>query len=485
MPKQSYPWKRFWYPRSADFRLSDRGYLSDPDGEYGKILNPDAVSFDQISDVPCLILLGEPGIGKSTALQASLDALKFDLGSFQTDANLEKEVFQNPQVQAWRDETQTLTLVLDSLDEGRLAISNIVRVLLREFQQLKESVDRLHLRIACRTADWPNTLEDGLKELWGEKSVSIYQLAPLRRHDVLLAAKANDLDPDLFLREVEHREAIPFAIKPITLEFLLNCFKRHQSFPATKAALYLEGCRGLCEETDARRDSGWTGELSADSRLAIAARIAALTMFGGFSAVWKGPELGDVPDGDISLRRLSGGTEPIKNVDVAINEHQVMEVLGTGLFSARGANRLNWSHYTYSEFLAAHYLVVRNFTASQAMGLLTLPDDKDRKLAPQLHETAAWLASMRPEFFSLIMATDPSVLLLSDVATSDNVDRKNLVETLLKLYDEEKRQPWSDVGSLQIKDNPRQQKSARRQRCSIIDHPLARGRCTTVGYRRV
>lgn len=73
MPQQTYNWKRFWCPRERNFSLADFGYLYDPDTEYGKHINPDVVSFEGIADIPCLILLGEPGIGKSSALQTEKD----------------------------------------------------------------------------------------------------------------------------------------------------------------------------------------------------------------------------------------------------------------------------------------------------------------------------------------------------------------------------------------------------------------------------
>jgi hypothetical protein len=79
MSNKIYNWKRFWCPREGKPNLSDDGYLVDPDdAEIGSIYNPDVVPFELISKFPCLALLGEPGIGKSTAMQSqkgSIDAL--------------------------------------------------------------------------------------------------------------------------------------------------------------------------------------------------------------------------------------------------------------------------------------------------------------------------------------------------------------------------------------------------------------------------
>jgi hypothetical protein len=120
-----------------------------------------------------------------------------------------------------------------------------------------------------------------------------------------------------------------------------------------------------------------------------------------------------------------------------VGEDAVREALGTGLFSARGPERLGWAHQTYAEFLAARYLVQRGVPTEQTMSLLVHPGDEEGRLVPQLHEAAAWLAGTSPEVFRRLTDVDPEVLLRSDAASTDAEDRAALVETLLKLYDAE------------------------------------------------
>jgi len=77
-------------------------------------------------------------------------------------------------------------------------------------------------------------------------------------------------------------------------------------------------------------------------------------------------------------------------------------------------------------------------TIGKAMSLLVHSNDDEGRLVPQLHEAAAWLASMSPEVFRAVMGTDPEVLLRSDVASTDVEGKAALVGTLLRLYDKGK-----------------------------------------------
>lgn len=294
MLSQTYNWKRFWYPRGSICRLDDVGYLGDPESEYGHFCNPDVVFLKSIAEIPCLVLLGESGIGKSTAVEQAFKqidkiakALWFDLGEYQTDVTLRDEVFKNNTFQDWLRGTHRLHLFLDSLDEGRLTINNLTKVLSRELG--KCPCDRLSLRIACRTADWPSSLEEKLKDSWGE-AVGIYELAPLRRVDVLEAARVNNLDPDAFLDEVYKRDAAPLVIKPVTLKLLLNIYSRDGQFPTTQKDLYYRGCRQLCEETNQDRRDSFTNNLTVSQRMIVAARIAAIIVFSNRTAIWTGLE---------------------------------------------------------------------------------------------------------------------------------------------------------------------------------------------------
>lgn len=444
MLKPAYDWKRFWCPRGASIRLTDNGYLFDPDILYGSAWNPHVIPFDKIATTPCLALLAEPGMGKTQTMHQERAAIEqaiseqgdraiwLDLRSYGSEDRLVRDLFDSVAFRAWAESSYRLNIFLDSLDEALLRIDTLSALLIDELS--KYPVGRLSLRIACRTAEWPVLLEQGLRQLWGEHAVGIYELTPLRRIDVIQAAQANQVDPESFLREVDRMSAGPLASKPVTLNMLLSAYRDKGSLPPTQAELYYAGCRLLCEETsNNRRSARLTGKLSGEERLLVAGRIAAATIFGNRFAVWMDIDRGTIPAEDVSLAELT-----TEDDEALYDEEALRETLSTGLFSSRGLHRMGWAHQTYAEFLSAWYLRRQKMTVSQIMSILAHPGDPEHKLAPQLHEPAAWIASLVPGVFQEIMRTDPEVLLRSNAATADEADRKALVTSLLRLYEEEK-----------------------------------------------
>jgi hypothetical protein len=462
-----YDWRRFWCPRGGIINLADRGFLVDPEHEQARYYPARVVPLDSLSPFRCLVLLGEPGMGKSVALDAyrqqsgrSAGAagetiLPINLNRFTSDAYLVQSVFQHPRVNAWRQGSGMLHLVLDSVDECLIRIDTLAALLPAELEQLP--LDRLKLWIVCRTAVWPEMLEAGLRRLFGENAVGVCELAPLRRKDVSVAAEADGIDAKAFLQEIDRRELAGLAMKPVTLRFLLNNFRRTGSLPTGQVELYQAGCLRLAEEENpSRRVPARADRLSAAQRLAVASRIAGLTVFCRHPVICLGVDDGSLPEGCLPLQALIGGTETADGHPFEVTEAAVRETLDTGLFSARGPEVLGFAHQTYAEFLAAGYLHTNRVTSKQMLGLVTHQADDAGRIVPQLQETAAWLASREPEVFRRLVDQDPQSLLGSDVATMDAESRQRLVAELLQLFD-----------AKQLIDDQQEQ----RQRYSKLDHP--------------
>lgn len=436
----AFEWKRFWSLREETIDLSDGGFLSDPDSKWGKYYNPNLVTFEHFAEVPCVALLGEPGIGKSwslnhysatlaSSLRNNETLVYLDLRSFGNEQRLVEELFESAEFDAWRKGNGVMHLLLDSLDECLLRIDNIAALLADELP--KEPVDRLRLRIACRTVPWPTILENACVRLF--KGFKAYEMTPLRRVDVRRAAEQSGIDnPDRFMARIQELDVTSLAIKPVTLKFLISTYLRDGDFPKNHIELYERGCRILCEESnESRTGSGRRGRLSLDERLAIASRIAAVTQLGKRFAIYTGVEAEGLPLEDVALADLTDGVEHARD-DIAVSLDALREVLDTGLFSSRGANRIGWAHQTYAEFLAARYCMNRRMPIQQMRALLFHPADQARHLVPQLHEVAAWMSVMNPEILGTVADSDPEALLGAAAASLSDIQRARVVDSMLQ-----------------------------------------------------
>ena len=207
----------------------------------------------------CLIMLGEPGIGKSWTVkniaQPTIEItgetlfLTLDLVECSNESSL-IELLQSETIRTWRESDQsTLCLTLDSLDDvcSRIrAAPLILRNKLREWN----THQRLILRVVCRSAEWPTILEEALRDAFpGEYGYGAFNLLPLKRGDVAEFASAQTANPDAFLESIEAAGAVPLASRPLTLKMLLQIYSGSTSLPPRAAELYEKGLHILCEET--------------------------------------------------------------------------------------------------------------------------------------------------------------------------------------------------------------------------------------------
>ena len=440
--------------RGGGFHLDANGFLLR--SEYFK----DTFEFESIAETPCLVLLGEPGIGKSRTLGDAINFVEqsfpndkcfpLDLRSFGSETRLYDALFKSEEIEDWLAGTYRLHLFLDSFDECLLRVDTVAALLADELKTGKYPIDRLLFRITSRTAEFPQSLEIDLHGIWksetdADKKIGIYELCPLQASDVWEAAALNEIKPEDFFREITKKNAGTLAARPVTLRFLINLYRKNNRFPDKLTDLYEQGCRVLCDEqNDERRTSViLKGNLTADQRLLIVGRIAAVMVFCNKIAVWRDAETGENEETDVLLRELSGYEEESSGNRFSVTEADVRETLvQTGLFTARGANRSGWAHQTFAEFLAAWYVSRHNLDVAQILSLVTHPADAQNQITPQLQEATAWLASLRPDVLDELLKTNPILLLRSDVASFSNELKEQLVDDLLKIFGEEKASDW-------------------------------------------
>jgi len=425
--------------------------LRDPDEELSWAYPKNVLAFEQISNLPCLVFLGEPGIGKSIVIHQEYNRIKEaseqtrdvfffkNLNQYGNEDRLIRDVFDSDVVAMWKHQDSILHIFLDSLDECRLQLNHVAKILQAQFQALANFAPRLRLRIACRTAEWPSSLEISFAQLWEKKDIGIFELVPLRQKDITEAARMNHLDNEAFLDAIAEKEAQPLAMKPVTLQMLLNLYSEQQRLPDRQDELYQKGCEWLCKETNRdRRDAFQTGRLSPERRIALASRIAAVMVLCNRISVCLDVNVGSFSESDLRLSDLTGGKERINSDTFHFTEDDLKKVCETGLFTGFDKGRVTFAHKTYSDFLASRYLMMHEFPTKQIMHMLQSSEDDLRMVVPQLEEVAAWLAGMNSEIFQSLVDEDPQILLKSDVAKGDHESRQMLVQSLLDLMEAKK-----------------------------------------------
>ena len=399
---------RFWCPREGSFSLDQEGYLEDPmsTGYLGTSPNPGVLGTSDVRPHDCLVLLGEPGAGKSTAVldnlplnEKGLQPIYYDLSSFGSEDRFVREVLDCDAVTKWLSTAEHLCLILDSLDEAKTRIPHIGAILSERI--VSWPTERLFLRLVCRTTEWPQHLEDTLKKSF--RDLAVLEILPLRRGDAGTLA-AEFCDAESFLKAVDTAGAGPFAARPLTLRFLAREFGKTGRLSDSPAGIYEEGVKALCEESSpSRREAGLQGQLIAAERVAVARRLAAAIRFGGHNGVWTGADSAADAD-DLSLSGAGGGSEPGPNGEISITSANLKEAISTGLFTARGASRFGWAHATFADYLAADWIVKNNLVENQVRPLLFAPDGH---VWPQTRLVAAWAISIAPERFGWLAKCDP------------------------------------------------------------------------------
>ncbi len=437
-PHPIFPWKRFWVPLHGKIHLEQwGGFLSDPEDSWSKYENPDVrVTEKVIPSGPGLIVLcGEPAMGKTVALESCLatpvshdgQLIKLAFRAIPNDRVFERQTIDSSTWTAWRTGTNTLTLVIDGVDEGLQKIAGFIDYLAGLLGS--EPVERLRLILACRSAEWPMSEGEELARLWptvegeGPRQL-VWELCPLRRGDVEVAAQTSGLDSSKFLNEIHRQQVASLANRPMTLCMLLREFEKDGRFSGTHRELYLSHCRSLCAESDQGRFNRLQKEDLEDQVFEAAQRIAALILLSNRSAVFTGQKR-DVEADDLTLEEIVGTPGKVK-----LTRALVREALRTPLFWPKSHGRVHFFHQTFAECLACAYLSRLPFV--QLRPLLCSRDRYGEYVEPQLVELAAWIAAEKSELFEHLLNHDPETLLRSDIGRLSDQNKGALVVAVLE-----------------------------------------------------
>lgn len=425
------PLDRFWLPAGRAYQVDQRGWLLDrSDGPF-YTTNSDVLTSNELAANRCLILLGEPGIGKSTTIasesplvtaRSGAHQLLVDLGSYSSEERLVRKVLEGKEITDWIEGSYELCLTFDSFDEAHKRIQTLHR-LISEYLSSWDCT-RLFLRIACRTAEWPTSLELSLRKYFEE--VIPYELLPLRRGDAAVLVGSYGVSPEAFLSDIEASQAVPLASRPLTLNLLVQTYKKEGSLPGRPTDIYGKGLLALCEETNAeKRDALGSQKHQGPERLKVAGSLAAFSIFSSRPTFWLG-RASDAESEDLTVQECSGNLTNDGAAN-AFRADAIESALQTGIFSGTGSERLTWAHATFADFLASQWIRENGLNRPQIASLL---QSGSGKLHPRVRQIAAWLVAASAEYAWLI-EVDPEAFVL-DVEMPDDSLRRRIVSSILE-----------------------------------------------------
>lgn len=154
-----YDWKRCWTPHGSN---------EESHFEYSSLYDSIEPTLTDLRDKKCLILLGDAALGKSTALKQEWKNLENDkIGVYFLDlkcisdyASLRDKFIE---LKKYCNRKSKVYLLMDSFDEGYLVFDNIVNCLIDNLKSL--DLEKLFIRITCRTVVFPKYLYDELRKL--------------------------------------------------------------------------------------------------------------------------------------------------------------------------------------------------------------------------------------------------------------------------------------------------------------------------------
>jgi hypothetical protein len=451
----------------SEVPVLEHGFLYDPESGFWNSNCEPLEAFFRAG--ACTALLGEPGSGKSwemrRAAREAPDIALIDAGRDDPAAEL-----RDPRLLQRLDDGRTIRIFVDGLDENARRSTNPVADVLRDIAGAFETLPlaRISLCVACRTAAWTESavraidaLARALAAAHEEAGVAASRpeadaqapfdrdehavpwlrvgvLAPLRLRDVELAAQewgVAESDRARLVRELEDRDLGVLAARPLTLRLLIDGYLARKGLPSRAGEIMEQGClellsRGHSPERLARL--GVEPCLSVSERMAVAKRIAAVSMLSGRPRIVVGAERGDAADA-VSTAEIAGRTptEHVEGRALVVEPRMVREVvMATALFEGDGRD-YRWLHRALAEFLASRYLLEHGCTGPQILDLISYGPESDA-LVPQLEGVASWIDESFPENLRRqVIELDPVATLRGDLTARPDADKARIVKTLL------------------------------------------------------
>lgn len=371
------------------------------------------INWRELLTHPLVVVLGEPGSGKSLEFQNMANALSeqgelaFYLRLDELVANSIEQVMTTADQRrwlAWKHGRQQATFLLDSVDEAKLRSSTDFGTALRRFQAAlgEENLTRARIVISSRISDWrplsdAQTVTSMLAtassrassspaqagaDAPADKNLFTVQLEPLDRARVeRFAGHLGIQNVQGFLQALDTHYAWVFARRPLDIQRLVGFWQPHHRLGSLSELIEFQLEHSLREVEDRYQSDPLTLEEARYGAESLAA-CAILCRKLSFNVTAEG-----VDDGT--------ALNPFACLPPRWSQIQVRALLNRSLFDGESHGRIRFHHRQILEYLAAQWIerCMRNGCGSRELQDLLLNTTKDPfQVRPSLEPVLAWLA---------------------------------------------------------------------------------------------
>jgi len=356
--------------------------LANKGGPDERLVTEDEIATFQVP----LVILGDPGLGKTKlteALENALAAVRVTGGTFYRNEDPTRFAVAHGR-----------PLIIDGLDEitsssGSSAVDEVLKKLSR--------IGMPRFILSCRAADWQGSTDRyKIATDYGVEPTTLL-LQQFSREDAItfLSAFDESIEAEDILDELTARDLGELYGNPLTLTLLAELSKDGQGLPESRADLFNRACELLVREENRAHHNSQAAQSSLDNLLDSAGAIFSHLLLSGSLGVAE-RHRGGVPNGYVS----KGDLENISSAPL------VSASLKTRLFQSAGENLFIPFHRVIAEFLGARWLSIRlsnGLSQRRVLQSLTFADG----VPTALRGIHAWLAHSNPSVADRCILADP------------------------------------------------------------------------------
>ena len=356
------------------------------------------------------VLLGDPGLGKSTAFLREQQAHGDEAVMLDAREFLVEDLEQRKE---WRGKT----LFIDGLDEVRAGSAD-ARSALDEIRRRLNVLGRPRFRLSCREADWLGNNDRNRLQLVSQTStVMILRLEPLTDMEIeqILQDHRSVKDPQRFIAAARQRGIGALLANPQTLIMLADLVGDGERWPESRRETFDASCRVMAKEQN--EEHSHVGRQQECNKLLDAAGhlcvVQLITGSAGFSL-----------DADDS-RYIGLGSLGDISPDLA---HRAVS---TRLFRSVDERRFAPVHRHVAEYLGARYLAQRIEDGVSERRVVSLISGSDGVVVTEMRGLSGWLAALCRQSRDLLTERDPvGVALYGDLGEFSIEDKRKLLNAL-------------------------------------------------------